>query len=448
MKKAVLVVLSLFIALFCHHIIVRGYADVSVQLTSVFDATNQIEHTPVSKSYGSTFAFDQNIGDEDFGTYEFAFWVVNGTVRKDLAKTHTFTITKQLSLIAVFSSPTEHAVLFMDSNGKLLKTQYVTDEGTASDSGITLPTKPGMVVASTPWKTSSNKTTLDNITEDTVFVLQYTVNTSQEYALRVLNGTASTSPNGTIDITKYQYNTPVTVTAPSTKTFTQDGVEQTRNFHYWMVDDHIASYNQTYEFTMLQDKEVIAVYNVQAEALPTPEPRVNLSFDLALRTGYRTFLSQFNIPTGYSIVEYGLLSSLSTSATLTFGDGDSTHHQANTYYAPTKEFVMSLPDTVGSVAAYVVYKNASEEIVVKQSDTTSYASEMAYYFDFETGNTTNIVDGTYQSTDFTVKNLLTNTFKTFSPFRVTTNTYSLGSRAMVIGPTKCYNTSKSSLCRY
>ncbi|MFW6319845.1 MAG: hypothetical protein ACOC1L_06625, partial [Bacillota bacterium] len=88
----------------------------------------------LAQSYGTKVTLDTNLPADPGGdTYTFAFWIVNGVARYDLAQNHEFIITGDMDIEAVYSKSTEHAVIFMDTNGKVLDTQYVLDGESAED---------------------------------------------------------------------------------------------------------------------------------------------------------------------------------------------------------------------------------------------------------------------------------------------------------------------------
>ncbi|MFW5838887.1 MAG: hypothetical protein ACOCU1_02990, partial [Bacillota bacterium] len=105
-----------------------------VTVNARFDNSNiDVGGTDVlTQTYGTKVTLDSNLPSDPGGdTYTFAFWIVNGVARYDLAQNHEFIITGDMDIEAVYSKSTEHAAIFMDTNGKVLDTQYVTDGGDA-----------------------------------------------------------------------------------------------------------------------------------------------------------------------------------------------------------------------------------------------------------------------------------------------------------------------------
>lgn len=308
---------------------------VNVSVRSIFDAENTVTNNLNAQTYGTSVSLDAQLGSQS--GYSFAFWAVNGVYRPDLAlATSPFVVTSDMSIDAYFSSDTQHLVTFIDSNYRVLKAEHVSNNGTATAPG-TLPTKPGLVVAGTPWKELGGvKTTLDSITEDIIFVLQYVESNLNTYNLTV---------NGESQGTK-AYNELVTVTAAATS--------GENPFTCWKEGTKVVSYDLTYKFTMVSSRNLTASYEACAVV-----PIVNMSQDLEVRSGHRTLLTQFDLPSGYELIEYGLLISMTDNTDLIVVNGSGvTALQTDVYNPTTQEYVMSLPnDDVVKTRAYVVYKN-------------------------------------------------------------------------------------------
>lgn len=303
-----------------------------------------------SLTYGQKLSFATDLADST--GYTFLYWEVNGSIR-DLPIDYEFTLAKTNNLKAVFSPSDKHAVTFVDSNGKILKVEYVSDQGTAT-APVTLPSKPG-------YSTNGWNVSLENIETDTIAVLQYTKTNVSNYLISVVNGTGG----GEIE-----YNTTATLVADASETL---------YFHHWEIAGQTVSYSSTYSFTVLKAETVTAYY---AASAPTPQPKVLMSNNLGIRAGYESYLGQFYLPEGYTIVEYGFLTHDSAQGLMDINTSGATRHPATKYNTTTKEFLMSFVDTVTSVRAYMVCLDAEDDLV------TVY-SESAYSVingGFETGN--------------------------------------------------------------
>lgn len=330
--KLVLFPIILFLAIVFTGTIIKAAlpTTVSVTVKSYFYGQTPIVNTASDKAYGTKVSFESSLGSVEGHT--FVCWFVNGIVRLDLNVSTEFYATENMVLEAVFSPTSEHAVMFLDSNGKLLEVQYVENQGNATDITEGLPTKPGYIISSTnKWGKE-----LTNITGDTFMVLQYEKSVASTFTIAVNNGTGA----GT-----YNFNEVVTVVA--------NAPEEDMYFSHWTDGTYIVSRQASYTFTVLQARTLTAVYS---ESAPSVAPFVTLSTNLNIRENYFSYLGQFSIPNGYDLVEYGLVSSkIETSFTLS--SSIITKIQSNKYNMETFEFLMSLPNTSHkSIRAYLIYK--------------------------------------------------------------------------------------------
>jgi hypothetical protein len=409
MKKFALCILTLFVTLFgfasmtVHAGILREDTllsgtqqtaeAVTATVTSYFDESNHPSQT-VSSTYGTKLSVTNKLSD--YTGYSFYCWIVNGDVRTDLAIDYQFTMTIGLDLVAIFhpngtnETTLKYAVVFMDANEQMLKVEYVLPNGAAT-APSSLPTKLGYEVSATPWSND-----FSDVTGNLVTVLQYTKTNASSYTLTVVNGTGG----GSVD-----YNAVATVVA--------DAAPDGQVFHHWEMQDQTVSYSSTYSFTMVENTTVTAYYSTSA---PADQPRVFLTNDLALRTSYKTFIGQFYLPSGYTLVEWGVASTATATAMVDIGTASVIRNKSTKYNAATNEFVVSIATgNAASYRGYLVCKNASEELV------TVY-SENAY----------NVVNGGFETGDLTgwnVSQIWKNEsgMAAFSSSLVTTSTYFSGS---------------------
>ena len=271
---------------------VESMPEFDVDFVGLFDNANipDSEATFAGRAYGSRIELDGSVAG--VAGYTFEFWVVNGVVRKDLAVDHSFVVTGPMTISAVFSQAGEHAVLFMDANGKLLDTQYVSNTENASEPSVPLPDKPGY----TPLEGGSRWSgSLTNITESQVLILQYGIDESTEFTITVQGGIIDGTVDSEADVL---YNSIIAVTPNPPEPLSGDV------FSHWEIDGKIVSYQETYKFTALENMTVEAVFAAEAA---TPEPLINLYGDLELRLEHKTFRAQFEIPEGYELIDYGML---------------------------------------------------------------------------------------------------------------------------------------------
>jgi len=335
----------------------------NVTVTALYDTGNQPTTDLGPRVYGSVVVpyTDAPVG------YEFAYWIVNGVIQENVYVDSEFIVTTTMNLVAVFAptSPRQYAVVFMDTNWKVIETQYVLQNGDAVQPVATLPTKPLFEVAleANRWKTDEGRTTLTNITQHELFILQYVSTNTDLYAIGVNNGFGSGS---------YGFNDIVTAT-PDTSVYP---------FRYWEDENGVVlSYLSTFKFTAATATQI---YAYTAEADPYTESLVTLSRDLEIRSGYSTYIGRFEASEGDLVLEYGFLIS-DQAEILTFETPGVTVVQAKSAHPETNEFVTSFPITSHmSVRAYVVIKNFAEEIIDIYSEVNHrYIEEVDYETGFE-----------------------------------------------------------------
>jgi hypothetical protein len=340
-KKLTILMFIVFGLLFAGTSVVHasnpGVSNVEVKVTSVFDQENPNIVTNINAVFGSTLSISPT-GRTDF---RFAYWVVNGVVRQDLPYETEFRITSKLSLVAVFSPEDFHTVLFMDANGDLLATRFITDGGTAVEPNVSLISKPGLTFGSPKWKTMDGATSLVNITSDTVFVLQYQVSSEATFDVLVENGLGAGN---------YAYNQIVTVT--------KDPLE-TDYFDSWTENGQVVSTNPNYKFSALKNRTLVANYS---ETEPIKAPVVYFSGNLGLRNDFQTYVGQIDIPENYQVIEYGFLIHPSNNTqSLTIDTANVISAIASKIHPVTKEFMMSFPaNSHQSARAYVLLENSGE----------------------------------------------------------------------------------------
>ena len=345
MKKILSVFSTVFLIFFgitSASLVVQAYTDVNhdVEVTIVVkDAANSVTVIK-DQVYGNKITA---IASEDIPAgHNFAFWIVNDIVRKDLEFNTQFTVISNLQLTAVFepADNSAHAVVFMDSNGKVIKTDFVTNgQSYSAFPNTDSYSKPQYVVSSNKWKEANgNVAVFDNITESKVYVLQYE-----------LDGTV---PPILINGESYPYNNIVTL-----KTDLVD-------FTHWEENGVVVSYDSSYSFTALTNRTVVE------KTGGVEEPLVTVVDVTGIREGYNSYLGQFYLPVGYELFETGFIAS-KINKTLLLDDPEVTVMQSNSIHPETNEFLRSIPeDSFTNIRAYaivsdgvstsIIYSNALE----------------------------------------------------------------------------------------
>ena len=346
---------------------------IDITVTSSFD-NDTITNNVNDVSYGTTVTLDSSLGSQE--GYSFSCWIVNGVLEDSFLQSHSFVVTQEMDIQGVFHSASQSVAIFRDTNGNVLDIQYVTNGGNATEPSITYPDKPGYIVSATKWDQS-----LTNITEDTTFTLQYEIDTSSSFDITVVNG----SGGGT-----YSYNSTVTLTA--------DTAPVGSSFAYWSENGQVISRNATDQFAVLSDRTIKAVYT---DGTVSDAPYVSLTADLAVRTGYYSYIGRFYIPEDFSLVEWGMISNDTPDFNIdTTGIGV---HQGNFRLSGTNIFMMSFDkNNYNYVKAYLILKDTAGDIVTLYSDTrgqeTTVAQTDYYSTSFEDAS-----KGAYEIGDITTQ---------------------------------------------
>lgn len=365
-----------------------------VDITYIFDGENaNVDADLVNQVYGSTFGLTPVSA---YAGYVWAYWIVNGVVRYDLPQNHTFRVTRNLVLQGVFAPEGKHTVVFLDSNGQLIESQFVDNNGTVTPPNVDNKSKPGLQVsATTPWRTSTGAVfnPAVGITSNMVIILQYETTVLGTYLMTV---------NG-VEEGPYNFNQLVSVTADA------EDLDETP-FSHWEENGVMVSRNLNYVFTAVKDRTLTAVYSNTPSA---DLPLVVLTRDIELRSGYHTYIGQFYLTEGYEIVEYGFLIDNVNTLDLSKSNADYVV-PAPSYTEASNEYVMSFP--IGShlnVRAYFTYKVGGSVLTVYSDENPRYIDDVLYREGFEsiatwssypTTDTTKVFDGL----DWTVKQVLLN----------------------------------------
>lgn len=332
---------------------------IQVTLISYFDPQNIIQTTITSKQYGDSFAFASSLAEAPSGevSYQFLYWIWNGKLEIRPIH-HSFDLTKSNTLQAVFSPSNYHVVTFVDPNGEVLKIEYVTPGGNATALS-SIPTKIGYTF-------SQYSTSLSNITQDTFVYLQYQESQPSSYTLSVKNGTGGG--------TNFTYNQVATITAPAT--------QGELVFSHWTIDGKVVSYQNPYSFTILQNTAVEARY---ASSHLGNQLRIFVSDNLRYRESEfrHTYRGQLEVPSGFTVVEYGLLTHPFERSILTLDTEGVYRIPSRRRTTDTHEFLVSL-DTpkAQSVRGYLIARDT-------QGALHTVYSESVYYIEngsFETGD--------------------------------------------------------------
>ena len=197
-------------------------------------------------------------------------------------------------------------------------------------------------------------------------------------SVTVVNGTC----DGILADDSYSYN------YGDVATVTATGAVGT--FQYWRIGNQVVSRSSTYKFSVLVDTTITAVYSsnlMDVDTLNITTPYINLKGDLGLRADYDTFVSQFYLPDGYTLVEYGMIAS-ANSGILDFGLASEAYDRyvGTKYNSTTNEFLMSISEShlYTNYRAYLICRDAASNLLTYYSQGTDlFISE---YSEPSTGN--------------------------------------------------------------
>ncbi|MFA5692484.1 MAG: hypothetical protein WC907_02610 [Acholeplasmataceae bacterium] len=344
MRKIIFSLLSLALMIYGISHVKIAHANeelVTVYLTSVLDDENILGPHELNVNYKTVV----DISDFDNPNYDFSFWIVNGVVRYDLNSESQFLAYDNLNLTAVYENRLDenHPVIFMDTNGELIG-DIVYVENTKSATPPTLDkeySKPGyqlLLDNELPtWSHKAGSKDLDNITEATVYSLTYELKDS---VLPI-----------SINNDEYAYNSLVTLTANNP------------NFTHWEENGTIVSFNPTYTFTALYDR------NIEEKTSGSKETMVTLSnrLDLRIDEGYESYLGHYELKDDEIFIEAGLIFSEDLNNDLNLSNAD-LKLQSNSFQTYTSEFLRTIPrDNFTVVKAYLITDKGtyySEDVIL------------------------------------------------------------------------------------
>ncbi|WIF88631.2 hypothetical protein [Acholeplasma laidlawii] len=334
--RKLLVIFSLILVLFGSSAIVNAAVQKgTVNISSTLDGTVLTGGSDSQIDMGSVMNLDATaIGNSNV----FAFWIVNDFVRTDLPAVTQLRVQSKMNLVAVFRSANKHAVLFVDSNGKLIDDVYVANGETATAPSTEGLTKPGglTVVAdeANRWISLEGNTSLAGISSSRVYVLQYEMPaTSVEImAIGALKEEFTANKN---DV--------VTVVAADTA-----------NFKYWADEDgNVLSYNSTYSFTVLEE----VIIEAESETVKAAESFVVMQDLTGIRSGHVSYMGRYELHGGDELVEFGFIYG-NTIADIEMGMPNVDVAISNVANPATNEFLMSFVNEHHVTArAYAIVKN-------------------------------------------------------------------------------------------
>lgn len=292
----------------------------------------------------ATYGHSVQIVDVVPDGYAFGFFVVNGQVRTDLPWNHSFIAINDLSIDVVFQKDNIYTVLFKDSNGKAIDYQFIESGGHATAPLTGAYSKPNYVISDIPWKDQDGNISLENITTNKVFTLQYT-------KVQLENVTITVVEEATPQDFVVPYNSVITLNTEITNPVWKD------------ESGNVISYQQQLKVSALVD----TTYFVEPFVGET-ENLIYLAPALSLREAYTSLLAKFELQSDEVIVEFGIIVSNDSGISL---ENDNVY-RSTVYHHSTFEFLRSISSAVVEgryVAAYIIYLNSENQAVLLMSNT-------------------------------------------------------------------------------
>jgi uncharacterized repeat protein (TIGR02543 family) len=375
--------LFLGLVLFLTATLVLNYTKVEAGEIPTYDLTVQVqlgENTPTPRTaitgleYGQVISFD--VGTWEYENYEFLGFIVEGKVAQTIQEAQTFRMNETMDIVAYFKPVNTTAVIFMDSNHDFVDVKYTDGSGVLTQvPAFTELSKPGL--AAVGWNVENIASHV--FAEDTIVYLEY-ANDSGVKTLTYDEGAG-------VATTTFAYNSLVTVTANGSGTFS-----------HWLKDGKVASLNQTYKFTMVDDHTVEAVYD-DASFVPDSDTLVTVSDIFEVETGYDTIVGQFHLGANEEVVEWGIVES-EIPGGITFDTPDVEIFKSTRYNETSNEFMMSFNQTATEIINYRGFVTTINTLTGEVKTTYSYYQEIGVEESFvETFDTSNAT-GSYNDSSF------------------------------------------------
>ena len=306
---------------------ISGIKYQNISITASPGGSSELDHFDTAYGKNNTIISTPSAG------YRLLCLVENGKI-VSTSTTYNFLTVHNSTFEAYFVPVDKYYVLFLDQSRKLIDIQVVSaNEDAVAPNATKIPSKAGYNFTS--WDKS-----FTNITGDTLVYPIYQKNISEEYSITVINGSASSEA--------VAYDSTITVTANNPS-----------NFSYWLRNNEIASYDVNYTFSVYGEETLEAVDDdgdtKGVEAVLNPN-----IIDVNLENEQIVFVGGFYLPTGYSLIEAGMLIYQGKGVTTLSFDTVGVQKIKVSKISPNKEFGVSLlgviPGTSWNACTYVSYE--------------------------------------------------------------------------------------------
>jgi uncharacterized repeat protein (TIGR02543 family) len=352
--------LFLGLVLFLTATLVLNYTKVDAGSTPTYDLTFEVRfgdgETPSTSGsvtgldYGQVISIDTGSWDNE--QFDFLGFIVEDKVAQTIQEAQSFRMTETMDIVAYFKPVNTTAVIFMDSNHDFVNVKYTDGSGVLTEvPAYTYLSKPGLTAVG--WNVENIASHV--FTEDTIVYLEY-ANNSGVKTLTYDEGTG-------VATTTFDYNSLVTVTANGSGTFS-----------HWLKDGKVASLNQTYKFTMVDNHTVEAIYD-DTSFVPDSDTLVTVSDIFEVETGYDTIVGQFHLGANEEVVEWGIVES-EIPGGITFDTPDVEIFKSTRYNETSNEFMMSFNQTATEIINYRGFVKTINTLTDEVKTTYSYYQEI------------------------------------------------------------------------
>jgi uncharacterized repeat protein (TIGR02543 family) len=350
--------LFLGLVLFLTATLVLNYTKVEAGSIPTYDLTFEVRFGDGEPSttgsvtgldYGQVINIDTASWDDE--AYDFLGFIVEGKVSQTIQEAQSFRMNETMDIVAYFKPVNTTAVIFMDSNHDFVDVKYTDGSGVLTEvPGYTELSKPGLTAVG--WNVENIASHV--FIEDTLVYLEY-ANASGTNTLTYDEGTG-------VATTTFDYNSLVTVTANGSGTFS-----------HWLKDGKVASLDQTYKFTMVDDHTVEAIYD-DASFVPDSDTLVTVSDIFEVEAGYDTIVGQFHLGANEEVVEWGIVES-EIPGGITFDTPDVEIFKSTRYNETSNEFMMSFNQTATEIINYRGFITTINTLTDEVKTTYSYYQE-------------------------------------------------------------------------
>ncbi len=329
-----------------------------VEIVQSFDDNQtEISYVLLNQSQGKTI----QPALVDVEGYVFKYWVLNGILKKDYEKNHSFLVNEDLTLTALYAPIDKHIVLLVNQENQLLDKKFVSENNEVVFDFNLFSSRPGEIITYPKFINTATQSDHLDITEDSIYLLNTVSCAALTYTL-----TVDLEPLGT-----FGCNEVVLLEAEPTK----DGL----SFSHWEENGIVIDYRPEFKLSILDNRNLERIY---LETPLLPEPFIHLALVKGLENNDLIYLSHFDLPDTYEFLDGGFI--VSDDATITLSLEHPLVDQVTTqsFNHTTQDFLTRLPkDEHRAVRAYMTYIYQGEEQTLYSDQTIRFDMNSQLYIE-------------------------------------------------------------------